>query len=233
MQRNGVLRASLGAIAMAAALGAATPPPMARADQPAPVADPKDPQARKGFFAPKSDGRFLVRLRAIAILPDEASETSVRGGAFEIENAFVPELDFSYFFTENFAAELVIATAPHRIDGSGSLEGIEFGHFMLLPATLTAQYHLTVFERVKPYIGAGVAYSIFAGLADEVRYDDTVGVALQAGVDYELAEGWFLNADVKYMMLETEIEVDDGATQIDAEVDFDSVVIGFGAGYRF
>ena len=50
----------------------------------------------------------------------------------------IPELDISYFFTPNIAAELVL-TVPqeHRV----YLNGTDIGSFKHLPPTLTLQYH--------------------------------------------------------------------------------------------
>ncbi|TAH32481.1 MAG: OmpW family protein, partial [Alphaproteobacteria bacterium] len=57
------------------------------------------------------------------------------------------------------------------------------------------------------------------------------GPAIQAGVDYDLKNGWFLNFDVKKIWINTDVKINGGA--IRADVDIDPWVIGFGAGFRF
>lgn len=172
-------------------------------------------------------GDWLIRLRGIAVVPNE-DDTNFAGG-IGIDNSVVPELDITYFFTENFAAELILGTTPHDVD----LNGADLGSVWLLPPTLTFQYHFTGIEGFKPYIGAGVNYTIFYGEDDAaaaVRYEDSFGLALQAGVDIEIGDGWYLNADVKRLWLDTDITVNG----VDAgSVDIDPWIFGAGVGVRF
>ena len=51
--------------------------------------------------------RWQVRLRAVGVAPEESAKIGIIGGDVAISNALIPELDFTYFFTENFAAELI------------------------------------------------------------------------------------------------------------------------------
>ena len=77
-------------------------------------------------------------------------------------NSFVPEFDISYFFTQNIAAELILGVTPHHVYGTGAAatDGLDVGKAWLLPPTLTLQYHFTDFGAFKPYIGAGVNYTV-------------------------------------------------------------------------
>lgn len=66
-------------------------------------------------------------------------------------------------------------------------------------------------------------------------YDNSIGFALQLGVDYNLDDNWFLNLDIKKLFLSTDVTVDAatalGATVV-ADVTIDPWLIGFGVGYR-
>ena len=117
----------------------------------------------------RSDRRHLepvaVRVRALGVLPDASgSSVNVAGSAalsspnsgLSIGNAVVPELDISYFFTQNIAAELILGVTPHHITGTGALAGVDIGKTWLLPPTLMLQYHFTNFGAFQPYIGVGV-----------------------------------------------------------------------------
>ena len=64
--------------------------------------------------------RWQVRLRGIGVVPNESAKIGIIGGDVAISNALVPELDFTYFFTENFAAELILGTAKHDVNTVGS-----------------------------------------------------------------------------------------------------------------
>ena len=110
----------------------------------------------------------------------------------------------------------------------------------MLPPTLTLQYHFAN-EGFRPYLGAGLNYTIFYGadsgdVADDVSYDNSVGFAFQGGFDIDLDEKWFLNLDAKYILLSTDATVDAttalGAT-VGADVDINPLIIGVGVGMRF
>jgi len=190
--------------------------------------------------------KWQVRLRGIVVTPDASATIEAIGGTVDISTAFVPELDFTYFFTENWAAELILATTKHDVNtvsstiGEGVTTNIDLGEVWLLPPTLTVQYHFTG-GALKPYLGTGINYTIFYGedegsVADAVDYDNSVGFALQGGLDYDLNDQWFLNVDVKKIFLQTDVTVNAttalGAT-VGADVDINPLIIGFGFGYRF
>lgn len=213
-----------------------------------------------GFIAPLAapavadDNPWMVRGRVIGVLPDESADLSVAGtaipGDVDISDQYVPELDITYFFNDNLAAELILAVTPHDVTATGVTAAtltdatVEIGDVWLLPPTLTVQYHFTDFGAFKPYVGAGVNATFFfnedeGGVADGIEYDPSFGFALQAGFDYDLdgsPGGWALNADVKKIWINPDVTVDFstalGAT-VDAEVDINPLVVGLGLGYKF
>lgn len=188
----------------------------------------------------KSAGDIMVRARVIGLLPDEDSTVSVIGGKANVSNAYTGELDFTYFFTDNIAAELIAATTKHKTAVRGSAAGnVGLGDVWLLPPTLTAQYHFAPKAAFSPYVGAGLTYAIFynedagAGLRS-VKYDDALGYALQVGFDYRLSNNWYFNADVKKIFLSTDVDVvTSTGTAVHADADLDPWVVGIGLGYKF
>jgi outer membrane protein len=66
---------------------------------------------------------------------------------------------------------------------------------------------------------------------------DSWGYALQAGVDVNLKDGWLINADVKYVTIDTDVKLKNplagGAwTKIDS-LDINPWVVGIGIGKKF
>jgi outer membrane protein len=185
--------------------------------------------------------KWQARFRVITIVPNESATIETIGGDVEISTAVVPELDFTYFFNENWSAELILGTAKHDVKAVSTAAGdIKLGDVWLLPPTLTLQYHFAT-EGFRPYLGAGLNYTIFYGadsgdVADDVSYDNSVGFAFQGGFDIDLDEKWFLNLDAKYILLSTDATVDAttalGAT-VGADVDINPLIIGVGVGMRF
>lgn len=192
-------------------------------------------------FQGKSAGDFRLRARGILIAPEEDSSIDVIGGDADVGDAFVPELDISYFVTDNIAFELIAATARHEVEASGTAIGeVDLGHLWLLPPTLTAQYHFTPKQAVSPYIGAGLNYTFFYNedegsdpRVNDIDYDNSLGYALQAGVDFALTGAWSINIDVKKIFLNTDVTVDTALGRVDADVDIDPWIVGVGIGYTF
>lgn len=193
------------------------------------LTQPASAQDQSNIWAKEN---WQIRVRAIDVIPDVDSSVNI-GGEVDADNAVVPELDISYFFTNHIAAELILATSKHDMDYTGN---VDLGDAMILPPTLTLQYHFTPDQAFSPYVGAGVNYSMFynedaaAGFTD-LNVDNGFGLALQAGFDYWLDEHWGLNADVKKIFLNVDATLNNGA--IRADVDLDPWVVGAGVSYRF
>jgi len=189
--------------------------------------------------------RWQVRLRGVGVVtPNQSAKIGIIGGDVQISDAFIPELDFTYFFTEHFAAELILGTAKHDVKAINTIAGdIDLGSAWLLPPTLTAQYHFYTSDKkiFKPYIGAGVNYTLFynvkSGAVADVKYDNALGYAAQVGFDLMLDDTFFINVDAKRLFLSTDVTVD--ATNlvpglvVPAEVDIDPWLFGIGVGMKF
>lgn len=191
---------------------------------------------------------WLVRLRGIVVSPTEKSSPvlpAFPGGKVGVGDSVMPEVDFTYMLADHIGAELILATTKHSVTGRGALGGIgKLAGSWVLPPTLTLQYHFAPRAKVRPYVGAGVNYTIFYaekasdGLEDaigstRVRMDDSFGYALQAGVDVDLTDRVFLNLDVKYIDIDTTARLTTGGATNRVDVSVDPVVAGVGLGVRF
>ncbi len=184
--------------------------------------------------AAADEGPWMVRGRVLHMSVDNGNENSVPGlPQVTAEDKTFPEVDFSYFFTKNIAAELIL-TYPqaHTI----SLGGTPIGSAKHLPPTLTVQYHFLPDGDLQPYVGAGVNYTRFMDVnlaGGSVTLDnDSFGLAAQAGVDYRVAPNWYLNLDAKYVQIETNVKsAASGATLTKLKID--PMLLSVGIGYRF
>lgn len=205
-------------------------------------------------FAQAQEGddyaKWQIRVRGVGVVPIESSEVGKIGGSVGVSSTFVPEIDFTYFFTKNLAAELILATSKHKINtqnsnlasiGGATNTSIDLGHVWLLPPTLTLQYHFHPSPVWKPYVGVGANYTIFynedAGpTVQSVSYKNKFGLAAQLGVDVNISKSVFLNLDIKQIFLKTNADVDatnlaPGLT-IPAKVTLNPFLLGFGIGVR-
>ena len=188
----------------------------------------------QAFSQQLQEGPWLVRVRAVNLDPANKSDPVGGSGAsnrLTINSKTIPELDISYFFTPNWAAELVL-TYPQK--QKVSLDGAQIGTFKHLPPTLTVQYHFTPEKTISPYVGAGVNYTRISSVkllnGTAQLENSSVGLALQAGVDFKIDKKWSLNLDVKKVQIRSDVST--AAGQLSA-VKIDPWLIGVGVGYRF
>jgi outer membrane protein len=156
--------------------------------------------------ATAQENPWMVRARAVSVEWKNSGPAGKDGDGIWAKDKTIPEIDISYFFNKNIAAELVL-TYPQNVDiyaGSAKL-----GHVKALPPSLLVQYHFTNFGQIKPYVGAGVNLTLFSR-RDQLSGGNyversSVGYAAQAGVDYMIDKHWGVNLDVKYLQIDTKV----------------------------
>lgn len=183
-----------------------------------------------------SESGWMLRGRAVQLnfSNGQADNIQANVGKVEASDRWIPEVDISYFFTKNIAAELVL-TYPQDIDIK--INGTKQGTIQALPPSLLLQYHFTDLGAFKPYVGAGVNYTAFYKqsniLNGAARVDkNSVGLAAQVGLDYALTKNWSLNFDVKYIQMNTDVTLTASGTKV-GKVNLDPMLYGIGIGYRF
>jgi outer membrane protein OmpA-like peptidoglycan-associated protein len=119
-----------------------------------------------------------------------------------------------------------------------TVSGTAIGTFKHLPPVLTAKYDFLPDHDFQPYVGAGVNVTIISDVnlavpgVGELKLNSTsVGPALQTGFDYKLRDHWYLNADVKWFKLGSDVDLA-GGTRV-STVHIDPFLFGVGIGYRF
>lgn len=170
---------------------------------------------------------FQIKVGVSGILPDESGDPI----DVDISDEWVPSLQIEYFFNDNVSAELLCCVATHDVATTGGLDLGEVTHF---PPTLTLKYRWTNFGQVEPYVGAGVNYTAFiddeppAGMT--IDYDESFGLAVQAGFDYRIDEHWGVNFDVRYVDISTDVTINNS---IQDSVDINPWIISTSVAYRF
>lgn len=194
-------------------------------------------------------GDTYIRVRGIMVSPNEKSGgilPALPAEKVKVDDAVTPEVDITQMVTDNIGFELIAATSKHNVSGvSGTTGGIgKLASTWVLPPTLTAQYHLAPNSKVRPYVGAGVNYTLFysekassgfeAAAGDtKVHLKSSFGWAAQAGIDIDLNERMFLNLDVKYIDINTKARL--ATTNLSTQsvkVNLDPIVVGVGIGFR-
>ena len=176
-------------------------------------------------------GDLMVRGRLVNI--DPANKDTIAALDVSVSSKVIPEVDFTYFLSPNLAAELIL-TYPQKHNVSAN--GNAVGTLKHLPPTLSLQYHFTDLGlgAFKPYVGAGLNYTRFSSVnlgGGTLSVDkNSVGLSLQAGVDYAIDKTWSVNFDVKKVQIRTDLKNAAGTL---GTVKIDPLLIGVGVGYKF
>ncbi|AXK65558.1 MULTISPECIES: OmpW/AlkL family protein [Burkholderia] len=179
-----------------------------------------------------NQGDVLVRLRAISIQPNERASDTLGAINTGVNNAIVPELDFTYMIRDYLGVELILGTSRHQMTSSlGNLGGVG-----VLPPTLLLQYHFNHAGKVRPYVGAGLNYTYFYNNGLNVGGEgvsinkSSFGPALQFGVDVQVTKKVFMNVDVKKIWMSTDATLGDKGI---GTLHIDPLIVGVGVGMKF
>ncbi|RTL52178.1 MAG: OmpW family protein [Bradyrhizobiaceae bacterium] len=188
---------------------------------------------------------WQIRVRALGVITRNSGHVDqVASSGLATSDTIVPELDISYFFNKNIAAELILGVTRNHVTGTGSINGLDVGKAWLLPPTLTLQYHFTDFGAFKPYVGAGVNYTWFfdqsAGnslnngvIITNSHLHNAFAPAVQFGFDYMIDQHWGWNVDAKKLWLRPSWDGVAGSTPITGKVNLDPWLLGTGITYKF
>jgi len=201
-----------------------------------------------GHSYEKSD--LILRFGAITVAPDEDSSdirlngTAIPDTGISVNNDTQPGISMSYMFGSNIGLGIVAAPPfEHEIYAEGL--GFEVGTAKHLPATITGQYFFNTNGVIQPYIGLGINYTAFFGEdedseleaalggAEDLSFDDSVGLVVELGLDVPITEKLLLNVTVWRIDIETTGSVETGAGTVEVDVDVDPWVYMAGIGYKF
>ncbi len=171
-------------------------------------------------------GDWTFGLGAHVVAP-KSNNGSLAGGTLDADVGDDVMLTFTgeYFFSPNLGVE-VLASLPfeHNI----SLNGAKAGSTKHLPPTVSLQYHFNGSDKVKPFIGAGVNYTIFFSqettcplAGTNLDLDNSWGLAAHAGLDFAVGSNKWLRVDARWIDIDADASVngaDVGTVYIDPMV---------------
>ena len=193
-----------------------------------------------------SEGNFEARVRAVYLIPANKSDAipalAVPSDAIHINSKTLPEVDFEYFLTPTWSSELILTYPQSQtvtVEKSALGGPANIGTFKHLPPILTVKYNFIPGGDFRPYVGAGVNFTLLSDVrlavptAPPMALElsrSSVGPAVQGGFDYKIVDHWFANADVKWAMLRANLKYD---SQTLAQLRVDPLLVAVGVGYRW
>jgi outer membrane protein len=207
-------------------------------------------------------GDIIVRAGAITVNP-KADSSSVKvdqgplaganlGGKATMSSDTQLGLNFAYMLTSNWGIELLAASPfEHDVKIKGTALGAangKLGTLKHLPPTLSVVYYpLDAKSAFQPYVGAGINYTWIydehvgseaqANGFSNFKAKNSWGMAFQVGADYMITDNIMLNAQMRYIDIDTRATVENDAvapgTRAKVNVDVDPFVYMVGLGYKF
>ena len=206
-------------------------------------------------------GDILINARILNVAPDVSSNQIIAGGlplappaGVDVDDAYSLGIDITYMMSNNFGIELMLDTSSnHDIQGTGNLTGVTIGDVRVLPPSLIAVWYFSPNKKIRPYVGAGINYTIFFNegttgqftntmntilgggvTSTDVSVDNAFGLLAQVGVDIDITDSWYLSLDAKYIDLDTTATVKvNGASAATVDFDVNPLVLGVGVGTKF
>lgn len=176
-------------------------------------------------------GDWLVRVGGSSVQPKDDNLVLGPGVVLQVDDDDRFTFDVTYMFRDNWGIELLASDIwNHGFTVSGTTIAGEVEH---LPPTLSLQYHFLPDSWIRPYVGAGLNYTIFSNEtsnAGSLNLRGSFGPAVGAGVDVTLWNDFFLNAAVRW------IDIDSDASLNGADIgtiEIDPIIYGVHLGYRF
>lgn len=165
-------------------------------------------------------GDLLLRVGVHNVAPKSSNHPLVN-----VDDGTSLTLSGTYFLGNHVAVE-VLGAVPFKHDINLNANGAKVAETTHLPPTVTLQYHFAPdAPTLRPYVGAGLNYTSFydektrgALAGNKLSLDNSMGLAVDAGVDLALGAEWAVNLNIRWFDIDTDARLDGtalGTVQID------------------
>jgi len=188
-------------------------------------------------------GDILVKFGAASVSPASSSDEISPDLSVTADDEVQLGISGTYMVSDKLGLELLAATPfSHELTFKGT--SAKVGSIKHLPPTLSAQYYFMGSKsKFKPYVGAGVNYTVFfdeevgSAVSDaysDLDLDDSVGLSAQVGFDYQINNKWMLNACAMYIDINTTATLSgDDIEDLEVDYDLDPMVYRLNVGFTF
>jgi outer membrane protein len=149
-------------------------------------------------------------------------------------------LTYERMIRPDLGVELVLGIPPKitaRATGTVAFLGDNILSARNVAPTVLLNYHFgSPGDTWRPYVGIGVNYTRFTSikspLAPKVEMSDSVGAAIQLGIDYAISPQWGVFASVAKVQVKSDL-VATASTVLTTTIDFRPTTYSLGLSYKF
>jgi outer membrane protein len=192
-------------------------------------------------------GDWILR-GGVGVVDPKSTSYSDEDIVIKVDSGTSAVFSATYMFSPNWGFDILAAWPfSHDINVQDAVDpgfsgSVKFGETKHLPPTFSVQYHFNPGGTFMPYAGLGLNYTTFM---DEkitavdnlaLSLDDSFGVAAQLGADIKISDRWVVNADLRYIQIETDAKIRDvevPAPSPALKIKIDPIVYSFSVGYIF
>ena len=166
----------------------------------------------------------------------------VPGGDASASASTTLGVELAYDLSDRWTARFLAGIPPTTtLNGSGSLSGAgQLGKVTYAPAVASLTYKLLTDGPVRPYVGAGINYTIVTkekdGFINQLKTHSAWGAVLQVGVDVPIDPVWSISLDARKIFLKTKARGSlpaMGGAPAEASVRLDPLVVFLSVSRRF
>jgi outer membrane protein len=173
---------------------------------------------------------WILRIGAHDVAPKSNNHSVVN-----VDDAKMLTFNLTRMLDRHWGVEL-LAALPFQHDVNLNTGG-KVAEVKHLPPTLSVQYHFAPEAKFRPYAGIGLNATIFfsehtsgALAGTDLKLDTSFGAAAQLGMDFDISDDWFLNADVRWIDIDAEATLDGDSL---GDVAIDPLTFGISVGRKF
>lgn len=179
-------------------------------------------------------GDWMFRLSAIYAHPfdDSGALSTLASSGVDVDDGWGGEVSLGYMIMDQLSVVATVSSSTHDVHGEGALAGTKVGSVMIVPCTVFLQYYITHDWNAQPYVGVGFNYTPIVNedcaiASTSLSAKNSYHVAFNGGMDWQLTEDWTMNAEVKFIIMNTEANLK-GATEGVVDIDINPLIVGVG-----
>lgn len=166
----------------------------------------------------------------------------VPGGSASASSNTTLGLEIAHALSSRWTARLLLGVPPQTtLSGTGTLAGAgALGRVTYAPAVLSMTFNLLDAGQVRPYLGAGLNYTMVFKSKDafitQLDVKNAFAPVAQAGVEFALSPDWTLSIDARKIYLKTKADgilPAMGNAPAHADVRLNPLVVFASVGMRF